>query len=207
MSKTQYYKKYKGGFSVIETLAAIFILTLIGIAVWTFQKDVFSLNSSISSSLDAQQEARKAFKLLSAEIRSISPSNTGSYPIAEASPTSFIFYSNIDNDDLKERLRYFLDGNAVKKGVLKPNGNPLVYNPINETITEIVRDMANGATPIFDYYDADYDGTTAPLAQPVSAIAARLVKITLIIDKNPSRPPAPVTMSTQVSMRNLKDNL
>lgn len=207
MSKIQYYKRNNIGFSVIETLVTIFILTLVGMAVWTFQKDVFSLNSNISSSLDAQQEARKAFKAMSAEIRSISPSSTGSYPIAEASSTSFTFYGDIDNDGLKERLRYFLDGSALKKGVLKPNGNPLAYNPINEIVAEIVRDIANGATPIFDYYDTNYDGTTAPLAQPVSVIATRLVKMTFIIDKNPLRPPAPITMTTQVSMRNLKDNL
>ena len=207
MSKTRYYKKNNAGFSVIEILVVIFILTLIGIAVWTFQKNVFSLNSYIASSLDAQQEARKVFKALSAEIRSMSPSSVGSYPIAEASSTSFTFYSDIDNDGLKERIRYFLDGNAVKKGVLKPTGNPLVYNSINETVAEVIRDMANEATPIFDYYDTNYDGTTAPLAQPVSAIAVRLVKITLIIDKNSLRPPAPITMTTQVSMRNLKDNL
>ena len=207
MSKTRYYKKNNAGFSVIEILVVIFILTLIGIAVWTFQKNVFSLNSYIASSLDAQQEARKVFKAWSAEIRSMSPSSVGSYPIAEASSTSFTFYSDIDNDGLKERIRYFLDGNAVKKGVLKPTGNPLVYNSINETVAEVIRDMANEATPIFDYYDTNYDGTTAPLAQPVSAIAVRLVKITLIIDKNSLRPPAPITMTTQVSMRNLKDNL
>ena len=207
MSKIQYYKRNNIGFSVIETLVTIFILTLVGMAVWTFQKDVFSLNSNISSSLDAQQEARKAFKAMSAEIRSISPSSTGSYPIAEASSTSFTFYGDIDNDGLKERLRYFLDGSALKKGVLKPNGNPLAYNPINEIVAEIVRDIANGATPIFDYYDTNYDGTTAPLAQPVSVIPTRLVKMTFIIDKNPLRPPAPITMTTQVSMRNLKDNL
>ena len=207
MSKTRYYKKNSAGFSVIEILVVIFILTLIGIAVWTFQKNVFSLNSYIASSLDAQQEARKVFKALSAEIRSMSPSSTGSYPINETNSFSFTFYSDIDNDGLKERIRYFLDGNAVKKGVLKPAGNPLVYNSINETVTEVIRDMANEATPIFDYYDTNYDGTTAPLAQPVSAIAVRLVKITLIIDKNSLRPPAPITMTTQVSMRNLKDNL
>lgn len=209
MNKTQYYnyKKNNAGFSVIEILVTIFILTLVGIAVWTFQKDVFFLNSNISSSLATQQEMRKAFKLLSAEIRSISPSSTGSYPIAEASSTSFTFYSDIDNDGLKERLRYFLDGNTAKKGILKPNGNPLAYNPANETITEIARDVANGAAPIFDYYDTNYDGTTMPLVQPVSVITARLVKITFIIDKNPLRPPAPITMTTQVSMRNLKDNL
>ena len=75
MSKTRYYKKNSAGFSVIEILVVIFILTLIGIAVWTFQKNVFSLNSYIASSLDAQQEARKVFKALSAEIRSMSPSS------------------------------------------------------------------------------------------------------------------------------------
>jgi hypothetical protein len=41
----------------------------------------------------------------------------------------------------------------------------------------------------------------------VSVPAVRLVKITVIVDANPAKMPAPRTFTTQVSLRNLKDNL
>jgi len=200
-------QKLNSGFSIIEVLVVIFILSLIGVAVATFQKDVFSFNTILSSSLAAQDEARRALRIITAEVRPLSPSSVGAYPIAEADPTSFIFYNDIDSDQLKERVRYFLDGKTLKKGVIKPSGNPLTYNPANEIISEIVHDVANGATAIFNYYDTNYDGTTPPLTEPVNLLAVRLVKVTIVIDKDPNRSPGPITLTTQVSMRNLKDNL
>jgi len=190
----------------MEVLVTIFIVALIGITVLTFQKDIFSLNTLLSTSLAAQDEARKALKIITAEIRPLSPSSVGAYPIAEANPTSFIFYSDIDNDQFKERVRYFLSGTTLKKGVIKPSGTPLTYNPANETISEIIHDITSGTTLIFDYYDNNYDGTTSPLTQPVDMSAIRLIKITVVIDKNPNKYPGPITLTTQVSMRNLKDN-
>lgn len=203
------YKNYKSakGFSVIELLVGIFILTLIGIAVFMFQKDIFSLNRFLSGSLEAQDEARRVLKTMTAEVRPLSPSSLGAYPIAEANSTSFTFYSNIDGDTLKEKVRYFLDGTILKKGVIKPSGDPLSYSSADEIISEVVHDIANGATPIFSYYDTDYDGTTPPLGDPVDIPSVRLVKITILIDKDPLQPPSAITLTTQVSMRNLKDNL
>ena len=112
---------------------------------------------------------------------------------------SFTFYSDIDNDSLKEKIRYYLSGAILKKGVIKPNGNPLQYNPANEITKEIVHDVTNGGMAVFNYYDKYYDGTTAPLSQPVNVLDVRLVKITLMT--------ASQTFTTQVSIRNLKDNL
>ena len=203
------YKNYKSakGFSVIELLVGIFILTLIGIAVFMFQKDIFFLNRFLSGRLAAQDEVRRTFKTITAEVRQLSPSSLGAHPIAEANPTSFVFYSNIDGDTFKEKVRYFLDGTILKKGVIKPSGDPLSYNIADEIISEVVHDIANGATPIFSYYDTDYDGTTPPLGNPVDIPLVRLVKITVLIDQDPLRPPGVITLTTQVSMRNLKDNL
>ncbi|MDP2741176.1 MAG: type II secretion system protein [bacterium] len=201
------YHKNNLGFSMIEIIVVIFILGLIGTSVWTFQSDIFSLNNILSGNITSQEEARNSFKAMTAGIRSISPSSLGAYPLYEVNPNSFTFYSDIDDDGLKERIRYFLSGNILKKGVLKPSGNPLVYNTANEVISEIIHNISNGSTPIFDYYDTDYDGTTAPLSQPVNIIAVRLVKITVIVNSNSSNPPILITFTTQVSMRNLKDNL
>ena len=195
------------GFSIIEVVVAISILTLVGIAVYAFQKDVFSLNRILSQSIIAQKEVRRALKIMSAEIRAASPSSIGAYAIAETATSSFIFYSNIDDDSFKERVRYFLDGAVLKKGVTKPTGDPPAYNPANEIISDMVRDMANGTTAIFSYYDTDYEGTSQPLAETIDVSVVRLVKIVIIVDRDPSAPPGPMTLTTQISMRNLKDNL
>lgn len=205
--KYKVIKKQQSGFSIVEFLVAMFILILMGLTIFYFQKDVFSFNGIISGVLNAQDETRRALKIMTAEIRTASPSSIGAYPVSEAATSSFIFYSNINSDSYKERVRYFLEGTTLKKGVINPSGSPLTYNPANETVSELVHDIANAATPIFSYYDENYDGTTQPLAEPINASEVLLVKITIIIDKNSARPPSPITMTTQISMRNIKDNL
>lgn len=197
----------KSGFTVIEILVSIFILTLIGLAVFSFAKDIFSLNRITSDSLTAQGEARRALKSMSAEIRTASPSSLGAYALAQTATSSFTFYSNVDDDSLKERIRYFLDGTTLKRGIIKPSGTPLTYNPANEVISELIHDVANATTSIFSYYDENYDGTTQALIEPINISNVRLVKITVVIDKNPQKSLGPMTLTTQISIRNLKDNL
>lgn len=202
-----YNRNSKSGFSSIEVLVSMFIIILIGLVVYSFQKDVFSLNRIISGSLTAQNEALRTLKSISAEIRAVSPSSIGDYAIAQTATSSFTFYSNTDSDSLKERVRYFIDGAILKKGVTKPSGSPLVYNLADEVISELIQYIVSSSTPTFSYYDTNYDGTTASLIEPFDISVVRLVKITIIIDKDPSAPPAPITLTTQISMRNLKDNL
>ena len=138
------------------------------------------------------------------EIRTASVSSNGAYPIDQATVSSFTFFSDINNDNLREKIRYFLSGSTLQKGVIQPTGNPLVYNPANEKISI----LASGVTSLaFGYYDKNYDGTTAALSFPINVPVVRLVKITVTIDQDPNRPPGPMTFTTQVSIRNLKDNL
>ena len=207
-TKIQYKKSI--GFSMIELIIGISLLLMIGVAIWTFQKDIFSLNSTISDSVVAQDDVRRIFKTITSEIRSASASSIGGYSIDSATSTSFIFYSDINDNGIKERIRYFLDGNTLKKGIVEPSGNPIIYNLANEKISEIVhniRNIDNNTAPIFSYYDTNYDGSTPPLADPVNILAIRLVKITVIVDQDTSKLPSAVTFTTQVSIRNLKDNL
>lgn len=195
------------GFTAIEAVVGMFILTLIGIALYTFLHDTFSLNAILADSFTVQGEARGALKRMSAEVRSLSPSSTGAYPIADATASSFAFYSDIQGDFRKERVRYFLEGTTLKRGAIEPSGDPLAYNPANEAVSDIAHDVANGTAPLFEYFDAAYDGVSPPLAAPVDVPSVRLLKITIVVDHDPSRPPASFAFTTQVSMRNLKDNL
>jgi len=197
----------KSGFTIIEILVSIFILTLIGLAVSSFAKDIFSLNRITSDSLTAQDETRRALKTMSAEIRTASPSSLGAYALAQSAMSSFTFYSNVDDDSFKERVRYFLDGTTLKKGIIKPSGTPLTYNPADEAVSELIHGVANATTSIFSYYDKNYDGTNQALIEPIDIATVRLVKITIVTDKDPQTPPGPMTLTTQISIRNLKDNL
>lgn len=195
----------KQGFTLTEMLITVFIITLIGIAVISFQIDLFSLNRISSDNLNSQTDARKALKTMVTELRSMSPSNNGSYAISLAGTSSITFYVDIDNDSNKEQIRYFQDGVNLKKGIIKPVNN--VYNSTNETITILVSDLANGTSSIFYYYDKNYNGETAPLTYPLNIPSIRLVKINILIDKDITRLPTSINVTTQVSLRNLKDNL
>jgi prepilin-type N-terminal cleavage/methylation domain-containing protein len=196
----------KNGFTLVETLIAIFIITLIGLAIVNFQIDIFSLNKISSDNLNAQTDARRALKSMTAELRSMSPSDNGSYALALVSTSSVIFYSNIDTDNTKEQIRYFQNDNILKKGVIKSvNG---VYNPGTEVITSLVSNLANSSSsPIFYYYDKNYDGTNTALTYPINIPSIRLIKINIDIDKDITKNPAALNITTQVSLRNLKDNL
>lgn len=200
-------RKNEEGFTIPELLISIFIISILSITATTFSRDIFLLNSNFSGGMNAQLEARHVVKIIISELRETSPSNLGAYPIALASSSAITFYSDIDNNGLKDKVRYFLNGNDLKRGVIAPSGSPLTYVTANEKITTLATNVVSSSTlPIFQYYPSNYSGTSTPLAQPVNLSSVRLVKVNVIIDKNPNHSPVPIIVTSQVSLRNLKDN-
>lgn len=200
--------KTEAGFTLIEILIAFLIFMAIFDSVWLIYKKSVSSNTALSNSLNAQGEIRKALTSMTAGIRSASISSTGSYPIQSASSTSLTYYSDIDHDGLKEQIRYFLSGKILKRGIIEPSGNPLTYQSANEKITYLIRDVVrDDSKPIFSYYNKNYSGTGPALTNPPNILDIRLIKINVLVDRDPANPPAAAEFTTQVSIRNLKDNL
>ncbi len=195
--------KNKKGFTLVETLVGIGIFVLIIAAIALLGKNIWVYNSFISEELDSENTNQKALKNMIAEIRTASSGNDGAYAISQASTTSFTFYSDIYDNGLKEKVRYFLNGSSLQKGVIIPTGTPLGYTG-TEIITTIIPNVTSSS--VFYFYDKNYDGTTPPLS-PIDISKIRLVKITVTTDKNPNTSPPPITTSSQVMLRNLKDNL
>lgn len=195
------------GFSLVEIVIVIGITALVFMGVFQFGQSIFSFNNNAQKNLAAQSSARRVLKIIVKELRSTSPSSLGAYPISQTGTSSITFFSNIDIDPLKEQVRYFISGNDLRRGVTKPSGSPLVYDLGNEQIVTLINDVRNATnTPIFEYFDSTYSGTSTPLTQPVSPTTVRFVRITINIDKDINRP-APFQVDTQVFLRNLKDNL
>jgi prepilin-type N-terminal cleavage/methylation domain-containing protein len=153
------------GVTLVEMMVSIAIISLITIAIGNFSGDIFSYNKTVSYSLSAQQDARQVLRVFSAELRSASPSANGSYALEEVGVNAIKFYSDVDKDGAVEQVRYYLSGSSLMKDVKEPSGNPATYNGAAVTTT-LVKYLANGATPIFTYFDTNYGGVGASLTQP-----------------------------------------
>jgi prepilin-type N-terminal cleavage/methylation domain-containing protein len=201
------YKKSNDGFTLVETLVTLAIIVIIGVVIANFGSDIFSYNYTTQNNLNAQLEGRRVLKQLISELRSASPSATGAYPIALAGTSSLTFFSDVTGDGTKEQLRYYLNGTSLMRGQIEPTGNPPTYPSANETTETVITNVSNPtSTPIFDYFDTNYAGTSSPLTQPVNISAIRLIRVTVIIDADPNKPPGPITVTSLGTLRNLKDN-
>lgn len=194
------------GFSVIEIIVSISIFSIVIMFIGYFIRDTFKYENIFSGGLSAYDQEKKVLQPIASEIRSAIMSASGGYPIESANTTSFVFFSDTDSDGIIERIRYYLNGNTLLRGVIIPSGTPIQYISDSEISSEVVTSVRNGETPIFTYYDSEYTGATSPISAPVNISLIRLIKINLIVDEDPNEAPLPVSINTQVSVRNLKDN-
>lgn len=170
------------GFTLIELLVSIFGFVVLMLGIMALIGNIFTVNRQQGTLLENQDQARKAVASIMFELRNAVISNTGAYPIVEASAQQLTFYSDIDGGLDVERVRYFLQNGSLMKGIVKPTGNPFTYNFGSETVTTILKNVANGNNPLFYYYDGSYTGVTDTyLTQPVNVTAVKLVKANLSV--------------------------
>lgn len=200
----------QSGVTLAEIVVVVAIIGLMVNVVGSFQRNVFYYSGVARDSLTTAQDARTILRTMTTELRSASPSGTGAYPIVTAGTSSIIFFSDVDGNGVKERIQYFASTTKLYRGVIVPTGFPLMYVAADEKLTLISSNLRNTAsTTIFTYYDGNYNGSTstAALAQPVAVSAIRLVQISLILDVNQNNLPVSRTYTSQITLRNLKDNL
>lgn len=104
------FAKKNNGLTLIETLVAVFILSLITIALFTLISWLYQTNTLVWQQAEAIEEARRGVKVMIREIRGADSGQDGSFAIEKAADSEFIFYSDIDKDGKTERVRYFLGG-------------------------------------------------------------------------------------------------
>ncbi len=193
------------GFTLAEVLVAITILGLVSVALFWIISKGYSINRRETDQIVAQGIARSTLEKMTPEIRELNDAETGSYAIASATASSFIFYADTDNNGLTEKIRYFVDGTHLKRGSIVPAGSPLAYNAGAEQIKTVAKHLAN--SNVFTYYNAAYTGSQSALSTPVDVSKVRLVGITLSIDVLGGTQPDPFILTDRIQLRNLKDNL
>lgn len=194
------------GLTIIEILVVISISLAMIVSLIRFIGTGFPISKITYLQTRSTETARLQLKRLALGIRELRQSDSGDYALEEALPQRIIFYANIDGDALTERVRYELTGTDLVRGVIKPQGNPLVYPAGQETTTVVARYIRNGTTPLFVYYGGDYPANSTPLA-PTDVTEVKYIEFTLTIDVDSALAPPATTVRSQVQLRNLKTNL
>jgi len=87
-----------------------------------------------------------------------------------------------------------------KKGVIKPTGDPPTYPSDQEEIS-ILTSYVRNVPPIFEYYDANNVKITD---YPARLVDTKMMKIFLVVNIDPNRPPSDYELESFVQLRNLK---
>ena len=197
------------GFTLIELIVGIAIFTILALGIIVLVSNILTSSSQQSGLLaDSDQGRKLAFKIMG-EVRNGITSNTGAYTLATADAQQLIFYSNVDGGVDIERVRYYLGSGSLYRGIVKPTGSPLTYNLGSETSSVVQKNVANGAIPLFYYYDDTYDGTSDTfLAQPVNVTDVRMIKLNLrVFNKAGKTNTNYYTVTASGAIRGLKTNL
>ncbi len=186
------------GFSLVETLVAIFvfatgIITVSLVVLYLYRNQAFSIQLS-----QAIEEAKRGLEIMQKELREARTGEDGSYPIIKAGDFEIIFHANVDQDPKVERVRYFLEGNTLKKGVINPTCCPPRYLNSEEQVS-IVSSYVVNVPPIFTYFDAL--GNELPLPSRLKDTVR--IRVLLVINVDPQRPPKDYELQTEITLRNL----
>lgn len=192
----------KRAFTLIETMVVILMFALISGVIATLILTAYRIHGFTFQQSIAINEARRGVEIMVKEIRESRPGEDGAYIIEKAEDYQFIFYSDIDEDNVVERVHYFIDGTNFKKGVTDPSGFPVQYLSESEKIT-ILSQYVRNQPPIFHYFDGD----GVELFSPARLKDAKLMSVRLIININLNRAPQDFELESNVQLRNLKTNL
>ncbi len=193
--------KNKKGMTLIELLVAVGIMSIVttGLAVffsyvWRSRVDEINRGQSLVT-------ASSSVSKMSENIRKASQADSGSYALGSADDFNFIFYSDVDSDGNRERVRYYLDGTSIMAGTAEPIlGDSPTYPPIEEDVIKTVAsNVTNEETePIFVYYNA----SGSVLETPASPATIRRIGLNVSVNTNPGRI-SDTLIQTFVSPRNL----
>lgn len=199
----------QSGFTLIELVVAISIFSIISIGLMYLVGVTFSQATKGGTTIaDADQTRRLSYQVMQ-ELRNAITASNGAYAIATASDQQLSFYSNVDGGTDIEKVRYYLSGGKLYRGIIKQSGSPINYNG-TEVSKVVQNDVANNAsTPLFYYYDDSFDDNTDnPLTQPVNIANVTYIKLNIqVLKKNGLSATSSYTVNAGAALRSLKTNL
>lgn len=194
------------GFTLIEltvVIAIIAILTTLismiisrSLASYRFNQQAIKMQDSAARAMrDFENKTRGAEQIL----------------VAENDNLSFYAYVAGDERPAPSKIRYYFEDGYLKRGIIPPFGSGPTYSyPAGD---ELITTQASGliSDAIFNYYsDQNYnysDDQTTLLSFPINIPSVKMIRISLMVDFDTTKPPEAANETTLINLRNLKRNL
>jgi len=195
--------------TLLELLIAISValiamegFTYLFIKTWDTNK--FVLEEGMASAA-----ASRATNKIVIQLRAVQQADNGDYPIESADDFDLVFYCDVDDDGVVERVHYYLDqaNDQLNMGVSNPiAGNPVTYPNSDDEVTVVTSYVVNESdNPIFYYYNDNYPGDTVnnPLSTPTNVGNIQMIRVHLFVNINPVHAPDNINIESFVDLRNL----
>lgn len=188
-------------FTLIETVVWVSITTALMLTIVSSVQYFYRTNNYAVEQAAAVSSAQRGIEEMVKTMREAAYSSNGAYPVIAMGTSTFSFYADVDSDPFIERLRYYVEGGSLKRGIIDPSGDPPVYsNPETiSSVSDFVRNIdQNVAT--FNFYDLNGN-----LMTDLTDIAeVRFIEVTIVVNINPYRLPNQFTLRSTAAMRNLR---
>lgn len=188
--------------AISVTLIAMEGFTYLFIKTWDTNK--FVLEEGMASAA-----ASRATNKIVIQLRAVQQADNGDYPIESADDFDLVFYCDVDDDGVVERVHYYLDqvNDQLIMGVSNPiAGNPVTYPNSDDEVTVVTSYVVNESdNPIFYYYNDNYPGDTVnnPLSTPTNVGNIQMIRVHLFVNINPVHAPDNINIESFVDLRNL----
>lgn len=196
------YKNNQRGMSLVETIVVLAVFAVLSVAIMSVIASFYRYNAYTIAQAYQVDHARRGVELLVRDLREMTFSDNGAFPLLSRSTSSVAFYSDVDRDDRVELVRYELSGETLFKYVFDATGTPAVY-PASPTRTEVVSEYVHNSLEnlkLFTYYDRDGQELSGTGVNNV-----RQIFVALVVNVDPIREPGKYHLRSGASLRNLKE--
>jgi Tfp pilus assembly protein PilW len=189
------------GVTLVELLVTMAIMMLVGGILLGFLEQTTSLVQRAGNDVQAENDARLALRTMTEDIRAAASGSIGfSGPVASACPAtpapgtclSFtITRATTANPNCKTTVTYGLLASSVQQ--TRTDASCASNSSVSRALID---NVANGATPLFAYYDQDGNVLSSGQA------AAHAIEVDLLVTYQGGQ--APLTFSSTVALRNAR---
>lgn len=195
------------GFTIIEVTVGMTITIIILGVLYALQYITASSQNLILDQSIKVELANSSMASLIREIRTARDGDNGAYAIENATNQSMTFYSDIDFDGQTEKVRYFINGTQLQKGVIEPTGYPVTYPAGSEEVEVVSDNVRNGTLPLFYYFSGNFPTVGTPLPVPADPDSIKLVRVHVRLNSKPNDPQGDYVLESNTAIRTLKNNL
>lgn len=193
----------KAGFTLTETIVVVTLFTALTLLITQSIFSFYQFNAYTIAQTQQVSEVRDSMEQMVRDIREMTFSDDGTFPLSVMEEDRIGFYSDIDRDDSVEYVEYTLSSTTLSKLIFNATGSPPVYESTPESTTTLSEYIQNRLQdiPVFTYYDNE--GLVSTASSTIADI--RYVEVTVIVNIDPIRDPGEYMLRSSASLRNLKD--